>query len=196
LLFDIFAYLKNFTILFFIPQKIIYNLSREAVLQFLCKKKIQTNKKSNNDYAFNHVTTRSWVGVICSSRLVSRALPQISSTTFIFFHIGINTHCHRAAITDIVTPLFEQLHAPSIVKFESIIFWYVVNAGCLGVGRCACSLLIIETTSGMVGRSVGLSWTQRRPMLMNLNRTEVEEGYPIVGSINSKLRSSIHSSQA
>jgi hypothetical protein len=72
----------------------------------------------------------------------------------------------------------------------------VVNAGCLGLGRCACSLLIIETTSGMVGRSVGLSWTQRRPMLMNLNGRELEEGYPIVGFINSKLRSSTHNSQA
>jgi hypothetical protein len=33
-------------------------------------------------------------------------------------------------------------------------------------------------------------------MLMNLNGRELEEGYPIVGFINSKLRSSIHNSQA
>jgi hypothetical protein len=33
-------------------------------------------------------------------------------------------------------------------------------------------------------------------MLMNLNRTEVKEGYPIVGSIISELRSSLHNSQA
>jgi hypothetical protein len=57
-------------------------------------------------------------------------------------------------------------------------------------------LLIIETTSGMVGPSVALSWAQRRPILMNLSITEMVEGYPIVGFINSKLRSSIHSSQA
>jgi hypothetical protein len=63
----------------------------------------------------------------------------------------------------------------------------LVNAGCLGLGRGACSLLIIETTSRMVGRSVGLSWTQRRPMLMNLNGRELEEGYPMVGFTNSKL---------
>jgi hypothetical protein len=72
----------------------------------------------------------------------------------------------------------------------------VVNAGCLGLGKGACSFLIIETTSGMVGRSVGLSWTQRRPMLMNLNGRELEAGYPIVGFINSKLRSSTHNSHA
>jgi hypothetical protein len=52
----------------------------------------------------------------------------------------------------------------------------VVNAGCLGLGRGARSLLIIKTTSSMVGRSVGLSWTQRSPMLMNLNRIDLEEG--------------------
>jgi hypothetical protein len=75
----------------------------------------------------------------------------------------------------------------SIVEFVSITFRPLANAGCLGVGRGACSLLIIETTSGMVGRSVGLSWTQRRPMLMNLNIIEVEEGYSTVGSITLKF---------
>jgi hypothetical protein len=123
-----------------------------------------------------------------------KSAKKISFTTFCFFDIGIS---HRASIIEIVTLLFEPFSAVlSFVEFVSITFRPLVKAGCLGVGRGACSLLIIETTSGMVGRSVGLSWTQRRPMLMNLNRTEVEEGYPIVGSNNSKLRSSIHSSQA
>jgi hypothetical protein len=98
-----------------------------------------------------------------------------SSTTFIFFNIRIS---HRAFIVEKVTLFFDE--------FVSI-FRPVVNAGCLGVGRGACSLLIIETTSCMIGRSVGLSWTQRRPMLMNLKRAEGEEGYPIVGSIKSKI---------
>jgi Na+-translocating ferredoxin:NAD+ oxidoreductase RnfE subunit len=102
---------------------------------------------------------------------------------------------YRASIVEIVTLLFEQFSPLSLIKFVSI-FLSVVNAGCLGVGRAAYSLPIIETTSSMVGRSLGLSWTQRRPMLMNLNGIELEEGYPFVGSINSKPRSSIHNSQA
>ena len=118
---------------------------------------------------------------------------KIASPTFPFFHIGIN---HRASIVEIVTLFFEQFPAPSIVEFVSIIFRHMENAGCLGVGRGACSLLIIEITLDMVGRSVGLSWTQRRPMLMNLNKIEVKEAYPIVGSIKSKLLSSLHNSQA
>ena len=115
------------------------------------------------------------------------------STTFILFGIGIG---HWASIVEIVTLFSEQFSALSIVKFVSFIFWNVVNAGCLGVGRSVCSLLIIKTTSSMVGRLVGLSCTQRRPMLMNLNIIELEEGYSIVGSFNSKLRSSLHNSQA
>jgi hypothetical protein len=75
----------------------------------------------------------------------------------------------------------------SIIEFVSITFRSLVNAGCLGVGRGACSLLIIETTSGMEGRSVGLSWTQRRPMLMNLNIIEVEEGYLLLAPLTPKF---------
>jgi hypothetical protein len=110
---------------------------------------------------------------------------KVASTTFILFGIGIS---HRASIVKIITLFFEQFSALLIVKFVSIL-WNVVNAGCFGVGRSACSLLIIKTTSSMVGRLVGLCWTQRKPMLMNLNIIELEEGYPMVGSINSKLRS-------
>ena len=59
--------------------------------------------------------------------------------------------------------------------------------GGFGIGKGAYSLLINETTTIMVGRSMELSCTQRSPMLMNLDRIEVEEGFPIVGSVNSKL---------
>jgi hypothetical protein len=118
---------------------------------------------------------------------------QIGYRTFIFIDIRIS---HRASIIEIVTLFFDQFSPLSIVKFVPIIFLSVVNAGCLGVGKVACSLPIIETTTSMGGQSYGLSWTQRRPMLMNLNGIELEEGYPFVGSINSKLRSSIHNSQA
>jgi hypothetical protein len=97
---------------------------------------------------------------------------------------------------EIVRLDIEQFPTLSIVEFVSVAYRPLVKAGCLGVGRGACSLIIIETTSSMVGRSVGLSWTQRRPMLMNLNKIEVEEGYPIAGSTKSKLRSSLHNSQA
>jgi len=103
---------------------------------------------------------------------------------FFFFDIGIS---HRASIVEIVTLFFEPFSTLSFVEFVSITFRPMIKAGCLGAGRGACSLLIIETTSGMAGRSIGLCWTQRRPMLINLDRTEVEEGYPIVGSINSKI---------
>jgi hypothetical protein len=81
----------------------------------------------------------------------------------------------------------EQFPTLLMVEFVSIVFRPLVKVGCLNVGRGICSLLIIETKSSMVDRSVALSWIQRRPMLMNLSITEVEEGYPIVGSINSKL---------
>jgi hypothetical protein len=118
---------------------------------------------------------------------------QIGYRTFIFIDMRFS---YRASIVEIVTLFFEQFSPLSIVKFVSTIFLSVVNAGCLGIGRAVCSLPIIETTSSMVGRSFGLSWTQRRPMLMNLNGIELEEGYPFVGSINSKPRSSIHNSQA
>jgi hypothetical protein len=94
---------------------------------------------------------------------------QIGYQTFIFIDMRIS---YGASIVEIVALFFEQFSPLSIVKFVSIIFIYVVNAGCLGVGRAAYSLPIIETTSSMVGRSFGLSWTQRRPMLINLNRIE------------------------
>jgi hypothetical protein len=109
----------------------------------------------------------------------------------LFFDVWKWNSIHRASIIEIVR--FPTLLT---VEFVSITFRPLVKAGCLGVGRGECSLLIIETTLSMVGRSVELSWTQRRPMLMNLNRTEVEERYPIVGSTISKLRSSLHNSQA
>jgi hypothetical protein len=129
-------------------------------------------------------------------RSISICIQNIQKDLFYnIYCIGI-VISHRASNIETVTLFFEQFSVLSTVKFVSIIFSNVLNAGCLGVGRSACSLLIIETTSSMVGRSVGLSWTQRRPMLMNLNIVELEEGYPTIGSINSKLRSSLHNSQA
>jgi hypothetical protein len=50
----------------------------------------------------------------------------------------------------------EQLPFLPIVEFVSI-FKMVANAGCLGVGRGESSLLINESTSGIVGRSAGFS---------------------------------------
>jgi hypothetical protein len=68
---------------------------------------------------------------------------------FLFFHIGDN---HRASNAEILKLFFEQFSELSTVEFLSIIFRPVENDGCLGVGRGACSLLIIEITSDMVGR--------------------------------------------
>jgi hypothetical protein len=79
---------------------------------------------------------------------------KIGSTTFILLGIGIS---HRASIVEIVMLFFEKKFALLTVKFVSILFWNVVNVGCLGVSRSACSRLIIKTTSSMVGRLVGLS---------------------------------------
>jgi hypothetical protein len=67
--------------------------------------------------------------------------------------------------------------------------------GGFGIGRGAYSLLINETASTMVGRSIELCRTQRSLMLTNLDRIEVDEGFPIVGSVNSKLRPFLHNSQ-
>ncbi|KAJ6918080.1 hypothetical protein NC651_012335 [Populus alba x Populus x berolinensis] len=44
----------------------------------------------------------------------------------------------------------------------------------------------MEMTSGIVGRSAGICWTQRSPMFMYLNNVEVEGGSPRLGSIKSK----------
>jgi hypothetical protein len=51
----------------------------------------------------------------------------------------------------------EQFPTLLMVEFMSITFRPLVKVGCLDVGGGTYSLLIIETTSGMVGRSVALS---------------------------------------
>lgn len=102
---------------------------------------------------------------------------------------------HRGSMIEIVKRLF----TPALMltaEFLSIAIRPPTKAGFLGVGRGACSLLIIKTTSCMAGRSVGFSWTQRSPTLTSLNRIEMEGGYPIIKSIKSNVWSVVHNSQA
>ena len=70
------------------------------------------------------------------------------------------------------------------------------NAGLFGEGRSAISLLNIETTSGIVGLSAALSWTQRSAMFMYPNRTLAGGVSPRIGSINSKALLLFHKSHA
>jgi hypothetical protein len=97
---------------------------------------------------------------------------------------------YRASIIEIVILFTEQFSTLATIMFRSM-----QKPGGFAIGRGAYSLLKNETTSTMVCRSMELSCTQRSPMLMNRDRIEVEEGFPIVGSINSKLRPFLHNSQ-
>ncbi|GLT64151.1 hypothetical protein SLA2020_366610 [Shorea laevis] len=75
----------------------------------------------------------------------------------------------------------------------SITFRPLVNAGSLDVGKGACSLLIIGTTSGTISQA--FLDTKKA----NVNESQKDRSgrrYPIVGSIKSKFRSSLHNSQA
>ncbi|KAJ6918086.1 hypothetical protein NC651_012341 [Populus alba x Populus x berolinensis] len=75
-------------------------------------------------------------------------------------------------------------------------FLPATKAGCLGSGRATCSFTIMDITSDIVGRSAGLSWTQRSPMFMYLNSVAVEGGSPRLGSIKSEALLEFHNFHA
>lgn len=69
------------------------------------------------------------------------------------------------------------------------------NAGSFGRGRLVFSLNI-RITDDMVGLSSTSSWTHSRAMCIHLTTSCVTHDSEMEGSINSKNRSSFHSSQA
>lgn len=97
-------------------------------------------------------------------------------------------HCYiyLASISDIVISLQEQVYDLFSDTCSSILtVSFVKNAGGFGAGSRMVSFKSMETTSGMVGRSVAWSCTHNSPTCMHLITSVTRHGSPILGSTSS-----------
>ena len=153
-------------------------------------------------FQYNENNRKNWKKQLCDSN--RRTWPHkldlssivIASSDEVAWPGIYRWKIYLPSIAVIVTLFVEGTPAELINDPGSATFLPATKAGCLGSGRATCSFTIMEITSDIVGRSPGLSWTQRSPMFMYLKGMEVEGGSPRVGSIKSEALLELHNFHA